>query len=176
MTIAHKMQQIKLIVLDVDGVMTDGTVLYTADGGECKGFCTQDGFGITMAQQAGLKFGALTGRVSKAVERRISDLNFDYYKSGHLYKVDHLKVMIDEAGLQSDEVLYMGDDIVDLACAPYVGLFVAPANAQAYVRQHAEWVTMSNGGDGAVREMINEVLRSQNQLEVIEQHFLNQSS
>jgi len=176
MDIRHKMQLIKLIVLDVDGVMTDGTVLYTADGTECKGFNTQDGFGITMAQHAGIRFGALTGRVSKAVERRVNDLNFDFYQCGHLYKVVHLQAMIHDAGLQPQNVLYMGDDIVDLACAPYVGVFAAPANAQFKVRQQAGWVASSNGGGGAVREMINKVLQSQNKIEAIEQHFLSQKA
>ncbi len=175
MDMAQKMRLIKLIVLDVDGVMTDGTIIYTADGSECKAFSTQDGFGITMAQRAGLRFGALTGRISKAVERRVEDLKFEFYKSGHLYKVDHLNAMIAEAGLQPQQVLYMGDDIVDLACAPHVGLFVSPANAQPRITHQAAWVTAASGGDGAVREMINTVLQAQGKLEEIEQEFLSQS-
>ncbi len=173
--IAQKMQLIKLIVLDVDGVLTDGTIIYTVDGSESKAFSTQDGFGITMAQQAGLRFGALTGRISKAVERRVKDLKFEFYKSGHLYKVKHLNAMIAEAGLQPQQVLYMGDDIVDLACAPYVGLFVAPANAQPRIQQQAAWVTEASGGNGAVREIVNTVLQAQRKLEEFEQRFLNQS-
>jgi len=175
MTLEQKMQAIKLIVLDVDGVMTDGTVIYNADGSESKGFCTQDGFGITMAQKAGLRFGAITGRVSKGVERRIKDLKFEFYKSGHIYKVEHLRAMITEACLKPEQVLYMGDDIVDLACAPYVGLFVAPASAQLRVREKVEWVTEENGGRGAVREMVNTLLVAQGRLDEIEAAFFNQA-
>lgn len=170
-----KIAAIKLIVLDVDGVMTDGSITYLPDGGETKSFCTQDGFGITMAQQAGLRFGAITGRVSAAVDRRIKDLKFEFYKSGHLYKVKYLKGMIEEAGLQPEQVLYMGDDIADLACAPHVGLFVAPSNAQVRTRSEAEWVSEASGGSGAVREVINAVLQVQGKLEEAEQYFLNQT-
>ena len=170
-----KLTGIKLIILDVDGVMTDGTVIYHADGHESKGFNTQDGFGINMAQKAGLRFGALTGRVSKAVERRVNDLKFDFYKSGHLYKVEHINTMICESGLQPEQVLYMGDDIVDLACAPYVGVFVAPANAQARVREKTEWVTLASGGRGAVREVINALLAAQGVLDEVEASYLNQT-
>jgi len=169
------MQAIKLIILDVDGVMTDGTVIYNADGHESKGFNTQDGFGINMAQKAGLRFGALTGRVSKAVERRVNDLKFDFYKSGHIYKVEHINTMISESALQPEQVLYMGDDIVDLACAPHVGIFVAPANAQPRVREKIEWITQASGGRGAVREMINALLVAQGVLDEVEASYLNQT-
>ena len=169
------MQAIKLIILDVDGVMTDGTVIYNADGHESKGFNTQDGFGINMAQKAELRFGALTGRVSKAVERRVTDLKFDFYKSGHIYKVEHINAMISESALQPEQVLYMGDDIVDLACAPHVGIFVAPANAQPRVREKTEWITQASGGRGAVREMINSLLTAQGLLDEVEASYLNQT-
>jgi len=174
-TLEQKMQVIKLIILDVDGVMTDGTVIYNADGHESKGFNTQDGFGIDMAQKAGLRFGALMGRVSKAVERRIHDLKFDFYKSGQLYKVEHIKAMISESGLSPEQVLYMGDDIADLACAPHVGIFVAPTNAQSRVREKTEWITNANGGSGAVREMINTLLAVQGVLDEVEASFLSQT-
>ncbi|MCF6324708.1 MAG: HAD-IIIA family hydrolase [Gammaproteobacteria bacterium] len=174
-TLEQKMQVIKLVILDVDGVMTDGTVIYSTDGSESKGFNTQDGFGINMAQKAGLHFGALTGRVSQAVERRISELKFDFYKSGHIYKIEHIKAMINESGLSAEQVLYMGDDIVDLACAPHVGIFVAPANAPLRVREKTEWITESRGGHGAVREMLNTLLAAQGRLDEIEASFLNQT-
>lgn len=170
-----KIAAIRLIVLDVDGVLTDGTITYLPEGGETKSFCTQDGFGITLAQQVGLRFGAITGRVSAAVDRRIQDLKFEFYKSGHLYKVEGLKAMVKEAGVAPEEVLYMGDDIVDLACAPHVGLFVTPSNAQMRARSGAEWVTEASGGNGAVREMINGVLQVQGKLGEAERHFLEQS-
>jgi 3-deoxy-D-manno-octulosonate 8-phosphate phosphatase (KDO 8-P phosphatase) len=174
-TLEQRMQAIKLIILDVDGVMTDGTVIYNADGHESKGFNTHDGLGINMAQKAGLRFGALTGRVSKAVERRVTDLKFDFYKSGHIYKVEHINAMIGESALQPEQVLYMGDDIVDLACAPQVGIFVAPANAQARVREKTEWITQASGGRGAVREMINALLTAQGLLDEVEASYLNQT-
>lgn len=169
----EKLRAVKLIVLDVDGVMTDGSIQINADGRESKSFNTQDGFGVVMAQKAGLRFGAITGRAVSATEFRIKQLKFEFYKAGCINKVAELEAMIDEANVEPHQVLYMGDDIIDLACAPYVGVFVAPANAQAPVLEHAEWVTGARGGHGAVREMINELLQAQDRLREVEKYFLN---
>ena len=166
------MRAIKLIVLDVDGVLTDGSIVYAEGDADIKAFHVQDGFGITLARHAGLKTGVLTGRVAAAVERRVKELKIDYYECGHFHKQEALQGMIDRAGVAKAETLYMGDDILDLACAPYVGVFVAPANAIARVRQEATWVTRERGGNAAAREMINAVLEAQGILQSSEDYFL----
>jgi len=168
----EQLRNIKLIVLDVDGVLTDGAIIYANGDTDIKAFHVQDGFGITLARQAGLKFAVLTGRTSDAVQRRVTELKFDYYECGHFYKQKALQELINNAGLKKEEVLYMGDDILDLVCAPYVGVFVAPANALPRVKQEANWVTERKGGDTAVREMIDIVLEAQGTLTTTENYFI----
>jgi 3-deoxy-D-manno-octulosonate 8-phosphate phosphatase (KDO 8-P phosphatase) len=167
-----KLSNIKLIVLDVDGVLTDGSIIYAEDETDIKAFHVQDGFGITLARQAGIQTGVLTGRIAKAVARRVKELKFDYYECGHFYKQAALQDMIKAAGVEKSQVLYMGDDVLDLVCLPYVGVFVAPANAQLRTRQEATWVTQRRGGDTAVREMINAVLDAQDILKKTEDFFM----
>jgi len=171
-SLSEKLRAIELIVLDVDGVLTDGAIIYGSGDLEIKAFNVQDGFGITMAQHAGLKFGILTGRVSDTVARRVKELTFDYYESGHFYKKDALVGMISKADLRSNQVLYMGDDILDLVCQPHVGVFVAPKNARDRVKASADWVTESSGGAGAVREMIDGLLETQGKLKESEDYFM----
>jgi 3-deoxy-D-manno-octulosonate 8-phosphate phosphatase (KDO 8-P phosphatase) len=167
-----KLNAIKLIVLDVDGVLTDGAIIYAGGDTDIKAFHVQDGFGITLARQAGLKFAVLTGRTSDAVKRRVTELGFDYYECGHFYKQDALQEIINKAGLKKENVLYMGDDILDLVCAPYVGIFVAPDNALPRVKKEADWVTKRKGGDTAVREMIDALLDAQEKLTITEDYFI----
>lgn len=167
-----KLKLIKLIVLDVDGVLTDGSIIYAGDSIDTKQFHVQDGFGITMAKHAGLKFGILTGRVSDAVKRRVTELGFDFYESGHFYKQAALKKMIEKAGLNSENVLYMGDDVLDLVCQPEVGIFAAPANAVKRVKQVADWVLEKKGGEAVVRAMIDELLFVQGTLKASEDYFI----
>ena len=167
-----KLRKIKLIVLDVDGVLTDGAIIYAGASIDTKEFHVQDGFGITLGRQAGLQFAVLTGRTSDAVKRRVTELKFDYYECGHFYKQDALQEMIRKAGLEAEQVLYMGDDILDLVCKPHVGLFVAPANALPRVQQEADWVTQRRGGDTAVREMIDTLLEVQGLLKSTEDYFI----
>ena len=167
-----RLRAIKLIVLDVDGVLTDGAIIYAGAETDVKAFHVQDGFGITLGRQAGLKFAVLTGRVAEAVKRRVTELKFDYYESGHFYKQNALRDMIAKAGLAPEQVLYMGDDVLDLVCKPHVGVFVAPANAVPRVKQMADWVTERRGGDTAVREMIDTLLDAQGILQQTEDFFI----
>lgn len=168
----QKLKGIKLIVLDVDGVLTDGAIILGGKDSDTKQFHVQDGFGITLARQAGIRFGILTGRTSDAVKRRVEELKIDYYESGHFYKQDALQTMIRSADLTADQVLYMGDDVLDLVCKPHVGVFVAPANAATRVQQDADWVTNRKGGDTAVREMIEVLLDAQGLLKTTENFFI----
>jgi len=168
----QKLQRIKLIVLDVDGVLTNGAIILGGENSDTKHFHVQDGFGITLAKQTGIKFGILTGRTSDAVKRRVEELKIDFYECGHFYKQDALKDMISNAGLTAEQVLYMGDDVLDLVCKPHVGVFIAPANATARVQQDADWITERKGGDTAVREMIDTLLDVQGLLTSTEDYFI----
>jgi 3-deoxy-D-manno-octulosonate 8-phosphate phosphatase (KDO 8-P phosphatase) len=167
-----KLRAIKLVVLDVDGVLTDGSIIYAEADTDIKAFHVQDGFGVTLARQAGLKTAVLTGRVAAAVERRVKELKIDFYECGHFHKTEALQKMMRAAGVDKSQILYMGDDILDLACSPHVGVFVAPANALPRVRQGAAWVTTRRGGDAAVREMIDALLEAQGTLAATEDYFL----
>lgn len=171
----RKLAGIKLLVLDVDGVLTDGSIIYAEANADIKAFHVQDGFGITMARHAGLKTAVLTGRVASAVERRVKELGIDYYECGHFHKQNALQAIIRAAEVSVSEVLYMGDDILDLALLPFVGVFAAPANAQARVKSAAAWVTTRAGGNAAVREMINAVLEAKGLLHSVEDFFLRGS-
>ncbi len=168
----QKLRNIKLIVLDVDGVLTDGAIILDGKDSDTKRFHTLDGFGITLAKQAGIRFGIITGRVSDAVERRVDELKIDYYECGHFYKQEALQGIIASASLTSEQVLYMGDDVLDLVCKPQVGVFVAPANSAARVQQEADWITNRKGGDAAVREMIEVLLDVQGLLKSTEDYFI----
>lgn len=170
--LAEHLRRIQLVVLDVDGVLTDGSIIYAGAETDVKAFHVQDGFGITLARQAGLQLGVLTGRVAPATERRVRELKFDFYESGHFYKHEALQEMIRQAGVEREQVLYMGDDILDLVCLPHVCVFVAPANAQQRVKKQAHWVTERAGGNAAVREMVNTLLDTQNKLTTTEDFFI----
>ena len=171
----QKLLGIKLIVLDVDGVLTDGAIILSGKDSDTKQFHVQDGFGVTLAKQAGIQFGILTGRTSDAVKRRVEELKIDYYECGHFYKQDALREMIKTAGLTSEQVLYMGDDVLDLVCKPCVGVYVAPANAVPRVKQDADWITERKGGDTAVREMIDTLLDVQGTLKNTEDYFIGEN-
>lgn len=171
----QKLSSIKLIVLDVDGVLTDGAIILSGNASDTKQFHVQDGFGITMARHVGIKFGILTGRTSDAVKRRVAELKIDYYECGHFYKQNALREMIKTANLTSEQVLYMGDDVLDLVCKPCVKLFVAPANAVARVKHESDWVTERKGGDAAVREMLDGLLEAQGLLKRTEDYFIGEN-
>jgi 3-deoxy-D-manno-octulosonate 8-phosphate phosphatase (KDO 8-P phosphatase) len=174
--LVERLKNIRLIVLDVDGVLTDGRIIYAGSSIESKEFHVQDGFGITLGRQGGLKFGVITGRVSEAVKKRVTELKFDFYESGHFYKRDALLSMMDSSSLGRDGVLYMGDEILDLVCKGEVNVFVAPANAVTRVKQEADWVTQRVGGDAAVREVIDAVLEAQGLLRSTQDFFISPRS
>ncbi|ASV68227.1 KdsC family phosphatase [Cytobacillus kochii] len=152
---------IKLIVLDVDGVLTDGKLFIGSDGTEYKAFNTQDGMGISLARYAGIKIAIITGRVSSAVSKRAKELNIDYVYQGINHKIEVLEKIAEDMKINFSEICYIGDDINDLPILKVVGYPACPLNAVSIVKQYVEKVSMYNGGDGAVREIIDEVLSQQ---------------
>jgi len=153
--------RIKLVVLDVDGTLTDGSILYDAQGGEIKRFNAKDGLGIKMAIEAGLQLAILTGRKSPMVQRRVKELKIHHLREDVQIKLPVLMEMIAELGLTADEVCYVGDDLNDLQCMQAVGLSACPADAAQDIREACDYVASANGGHGAVREVLELLLRAQ---------------
>ena len=155
-------KDIKLLLLDVDGVLTDGTLVYTGSNEESKSFHTQDGFGIRLLQQVGIKVGVITARRSELVKRRAEELKMSYIYQGIPDKITAFNEIVKSSGLKPFEIAYMGDDWLDLTILQQVGLAVAPANGVLEVKEIAHYITVLPGGHGAVRDCCNFILEAQN--------------
>lgn len=160
-------QKIKLLILDVDGVLTDGHIIFGRDGELMKNFHAQDGLGITIAHKAGLKTAIITGRESQIVQLRSSELKILDVYQGSKNKLEALYELVEKYNLALEEVAYVGDDLIDLAVMTKVGLSCAVANAVPEVKSHAHLVTNHHGGKGAVREVVEFILKSQGKWEEI---------
>jgi len=156
-----KAAKIKLLLFDVDGVMTDGAVVLHGDGTESKRFHIRDGIAMVWAQRAGLRVGLLSARQSPSTSQRAAQLGITLVHQGVASKIDTYDQIVGDMVLTDDEVAYMGDDIVDLAVLGRVGLAAAPADATTEARARANFVSARAGGSGAVRELIELVLRAQ---------------
>jgi len=151
---------VRAIVLDCDGVLTDGSLLYGPDGEALKTFNAHDGLGLVMARAGGIKLALLTGRNSAVAERRATELKFHAIKLGRFDKQRALLEILDECDLDSAHVLFMGDDLIDLPALTMVGLPVTVPEAPADVQARCRYVTTASGGHGAVREITDLVLMS----------------
>ena len=150
---------IEMLVLDVDGVLTDGRIITHQDGSESKCFHVLDGHGIRLWQRAGLKMAWLSGRHSVATTCRARELQVPYVLQDCHQKLPALRKLLEEVGLSAEKVAYVGDDLMDLPVMRYVGFGVAVANAVEEVKQDADHITASAGGAGAVREVIEYILK-----------------
>lgn len=155
---------IRLLVLDVDGTMTDGGVYYDSTGNELKKFAIKDGAGIALARAAGIRVMICTGRACAAVERRAADLHIDYVFQGVADKAAFLQGFFAEHGLTREEVAYCGDDLNDLAGMALCGFVAAPADATPAVAARADYRCPRRGGEGAVRDAVEEILRREGKL------------
>lgn len=167
----EKAKKIDLLLLDVDGVMTDGGVYLGGEDFEMKKFNTQDGLGIVMARRVGIESGIITGRVSDAVARRAKELEIDKIYQGQHWKIGALEEILEE--YNSDQLAYMGDDLLDLPVLTRVGFPLAPANACPAVEDEALYVTDSSGGDGAIREAVDYLLDLRGDKEKLIKFYLN---
>ncbi|MGE5491606.1 MAG: KdsC family phosphatase [Actinomycetota bacterium] len=156
---------IKLMVFDIDGVMTDGGLHYTDDGKELKTFNVQDGLGLKLMQRAGIELAIVTGRTSNVVACRAADLGIEHVFQGIANKRVAVAGLMEKLGLQWADVAFMGDDFIDLPAMGQCGFAVAPANAHPLVKVRAHLVTQASGGHGAVREAVEFVLTAQGKLE-----------
>lgn len=171
MTLATRLSSIRLLLLDVDGVLTDGTILLHGDGTESKTFHIRDGSAIVLAQRAGLQVGLLSARVSDATAQRAAQLGIRTVVQGAANKMQAYEQILREASLTDAEVAYMGDDLLDVPVLRRAGLPAVPADAPAEIRAHAAWVSASPGGRGAVREFVELILKSQRRWEDALQEF-----
>ena len=162
-----KAKRVELLLLDVDGVLTDGTVFYTPAAGEIKGFNTQDGFGLRILQEAGISVGLITARSSEAVSKRAKDLKIRHVFAGCSDKAAAYAEILVSTALRPEQTAYMGDDWLDLPVLTKVGCAFAPANAVPELRQRADYVTERSGGSGAVREVCELILEAKGFLAAI---------
>ena len=167
MTTEQRAAKIKLVLFDVDGVLTDGKILMHADGSESKTFDIKDGTGIVWALRQGLTVGFLSARSSAATAQRAAQLGVTLVHQGVRSKLDTYDQIVDGLILDDDQTAYMGDDLLDLPVLMRVGLATAPADAAAEVRSRVHWVTNSKGGSGAARELIEVILRAQGRWEAL---------
>jgi 3-deoxy-D-manno-octulosonate 8-phosphate phosphatase (KDO 8-P phosphatase) len=161
MSVQDKASRIRLLLFDVDGVLTDGTVVMHADGAESKGFHIRDGAAIVWAQRAGLTVGLLSARSSGATAHRAAQLAVRIVEQGVRSKLTSYEQIIRDARVTDDQVAYMGDDLLDLPVLARVGLSAAPADAAPEVIANVDFVSKLGGGRGAARELIELVLKSQ---------------
>ncbi|MGH8491799.1 MAG: 3-deoxy-manno-octulosonate-8-phosphatase KdsC [Moraxellaceae bacterium] len=171
--VMKKAARIRLLALDVDGVLTDGRLYFAEDGQELKTFDTQDGHGIKMLQQAGIVCAIITGRTTKLVERRAKNLGIAHLLQGREDKLVALRELITGLGIALEDVAYVGDDWPDLPAIRAAGLGVAVANAHEELLRHADYVTRREGGRAAVREVCDLLLRAQDRYDAALTHYMS---
>jgi len=159
--IEDRARHIKLLLMDCDGVLTDGRIWLFEDGEEQKGFHTRDGLGIELWHRAGMKSGIISGRKSSAVERRARGLGMSFVVQGVTEKVRAFTETVTQAGVTNEEVAFIGDDLNDIPLMMRSGLGIAVADAAVEARERAHYVTQLAGGYGAVREVIELILKAQ---------------
>jgi len=164
--------QIKLLICDVDGVLSDGKVYFTNQGDELKNFNIKDGLGIKLLQKSGIKVAIITGRQSNIVEQRAKELGIDILYQGRSDKRAAFNEILTQENLTNEQVAHMGDDLPDLPLMKISGLGLCVSDAHEFVQQHADWIAQSAGGSGAVREAADMILRAQNKLDALLASYL----
>ena len=153
--------RIRLLALDVDGILTDGRLYYDSAGNETKAFSTRDGLGLRILSEVGIELAIITARTSAIVERRAAELGITWIFQGSIRKLDAFHQLLESTGLDAGQVCYAGDDWLDLPILERVGLAVTAADGDPLVRRTAHWVTARPGGHGAVREICDLILAAQ---------------
>jgi 3-deoxy-D-manno-octulosonate 8-phosphate phosphatase (KDO 8-P phosphatase) len=166
-TLEARAQRLRLLLFDVDGVLTDGSIRVHGDGSDAKTFFVRDGSALVWAQREGLLVGLLSGRPSEATTRRAAELGIGIVMQGELDKQAAYGQIVAAHGLSDDEVAFMGDDLPDLPVLERVGLSAAPADAADEVRARVAWVSRYAGGRGAVRELVEVVLRARGRWDAV---------
>ena len=174
--VLRRARRIKLLLMDVDGVMTDGSISLVSEPSgqarEIKSFNSLDGAGLRLAQLAGLRTGVITGRVSAAVAARARELGLDYIAQDAFEKLPAFEKILRQARVKPEEVCFVGDDVTDLPVLKRAGLAVSVPNGHEEVRRRVHYVTRRGGGRGAVREVVDLILRAQGKYDKLLQRFL----
>ncbi len=170
-TTQDKAKAIQLLVLDVDGVLSDGSLLYSNDGNEVKAFYTPDGLGIKLLQSTGISVAIITGRQSEIVARRATELGINTVVQGRDDKLAALQELLKDMDLPLAQVAYMGDDLPDLSAIQACGLGMTVADGDDFVAEHADWRSRHDGGRGAVREACEFILQAQGKLDEARARF-----
>ncbi len=173
MKLEQRCQKIRLILSDVDGVMTDGGIAFDNQGIETKQFHVRDGMGIKLWQKSGNQFGILTARSSHIVKVRAAELNIELVRQGFEDKLSIVNQISDELNLELDEICFIGDDLTDLPVLNHVGLAVAVADAVEEVQSASHYKTKTPGGRGAVRELVETILKNQKRWSEVIQNYLS---
>ena len=170
--VQQRAARVKLLLMDCDGVLTDGRIWIFENGEEQKGFHTHDGLGIDLLHRAGLKSGIISGRVSSAVERRAQGLGMTFVYQGCEDKLDAFNDTLAQAGVTNGEVAFVGDDLNDIPLMLQSGLGIAVADAAPETREHAHYVTNAAGGYGAIREVVELILKAQGRWDDLVKQYL----
>ena len=168
-----KLAKIKLLLLDVDGVLTDGRIIYDSQGNELKAFDVKDGHGLKMIQRSGIQVGIITGRSSEVVRRRAAELGIEILYQGALRKLEPYREILNQYGLSDEQIAYVGDDIVDLPILRRVGFSATVADAIPDVLPLVDYVTTRPGGRGAVREVCDLLLRASGQWDELTKRYFD---
>lgn len=169
--ILDRAQRIRLLALDVDGVLTHGHVTYQSDGQESKTFDTQDGLGLVLLRQHGIELAIITGRTSPMVEHRVKELGIHHLQQGRLDKETALVALAEQQGIPLEACAYCGDDLPDMGAIIRAGLGFSVPNAPSYVQDAADHVTARRGGEGAVREICELLLTAQGHWQAVLTRF-----
>jgi 3-deoxy-D-manno-octulosonate 8-phosphate phosphatase (KDO 8-P phosphatase) len=172
LSVAERAARVKLLLLDCDGVLTDGRIILRDDGDEYKAFHTRDGHGLVLLHRAGLRSGIISGRTSSSVVRRAKDLGISFVRQGSWDKIKDFREVLAEAGVAADETAFVGDDVTDIPLMRRCGLAVAVADAAPETLAAAHHVTKLPGGFGAVREVTDLILQTQGRWDELMQRYL----
>lgn len=164
--------EIRLIVTDIDGVWTDGRIIYSSNGDEIKEFNVRDGLGVKLAQRAGIEVAIVTSRTFEPLTRRAAELGIERIHQGATNKLSIVTSIVQEMGIDMRQVVYIGDDLPDLAVMKAVGVSAAPSDAAPEIRSIATWRLDTRGGRGAVRELVERLLFERNEWNEIVEQFL----
>ena len=170
--IVDKAKKLKLLILDVDGVLTDGKLFFDNEGNEYKSFHARDGHGIKLLRQTGVEVAVISGRKSNSVALRMKSLGIDHIYQGHEDKRAAFNELLTKVGVTSEQVAHVGDDLLDLPIMTRVGLAIAVNDANFAVKKHADWCTTTPGGQGAVREVCDFIMQAQGHFDDVLNTFL----
>jgi len=171
--IFERASKIKLLITDIDGVLTDGGIIYDNDGQELKKFNVKDGFIVQYLRKNKILVGAITGRASKVVENRCEELKFDFHYHGVRDKGKRLQEIMDTLEISAEEVAYIGDDLIDLPILSLVGFAAVPSDAVEYIKPYVHHVSSISGGSGVFREVAEILLHSRGLLAEIIENLIN---